>query len=534
MRDERKEPTVNAHESLKPSGNHIPSLAFHPSSLIFHPSSFLFFIIWFFLLFAGRSAMLRDPGCFWHLVDGQKMLAAGDVLRNDSFSFTFDGQPWVADQWLAECGMAIVHEKAGWDGLLLLSTAMLAAVYAWIAMRLLRGGLHWLPVGLLSAVVLLIGAPQFHVRPLILTIALLGVTFAWLVDVEAGRKRTGQLWWLVPLFILWTNLHGGVLAGIGTVGLCVSGWCIASVFDKTAACRLRRAIGWIFLSVALVATTLMNPYGVDLPRDWLKTLAMPLPDLIVEHTRLNLTEPTGWVTVVLAVGYLAVLIGVLPKRPRIVWLVPLVWFVLAVLRVRNAPLFAVTAALAVADMLPHSRVGRWLARREMLGATKPPAGWRSAVLPTIVVASALMIQMAGVGVPVIGRGWAQFDRNYWPMELLPQLKEINQTSPEGTPIFNDLSLGGFLIYHAPRLRVFIDDRCSLYGEDFLEAYDHARRENPAEIDRWQRQYGFRHAVVESGGKFDNHLAESASWTLLARTSTATLYQYRMGNSPSKH
>ena len=504
--------------------------------------------------------MLRDPGCFWHVVAGQKMLAAGEVLRDDPFSFTFGGRPWLADQWLAECGMALVYEKTGWDGLLLLTTALLAAVYTWIATRLLRGGLHWLPVALLSAVILLIGAPQFHVRPLIATIGLLTVTFVWLVDVEAGRKPARQLWWLVPLFVLWTNLHGGVLAGIGTMGLCTVGWCIASIGSKdTAACRLRNAIRLFFLLVALVTATLINPYGVELPRDWLKTLAMPLPGLIVEHAPLNLTEPVGWATVLLAVGYLAVLIGVLPKRPRIVWLVPLVWFALALLRVRNAPLFAVTAAVALADMLPHSRVGQWLARRGMLKlatiskcgtaalgcagstdtaeggcATSGSSGWRQAVLPMMAVASALVIQMAGIGVPVIGRGWARFDRTYWPVELLPQLESLDRSSPEGTPIFNDLNLGGFLIYHAPRLRVFIDDRCSLYGADYLKSYDHTRRENPAEIDRWQPKYGFRYALVESDGKFDNYLAESALWTPLTRTSTATLYQHRMGNPPFEH
>jgi hypothetical protein len=57
--------------------------------------------------------MLHDPGSFWHVVAGQRMLATGQVLREDPFSFTFAGRPWVADQWLAECGMAAVHRLAG-------------------------------------------------------------------------------------------------------------------------------------------------------------------------------------------------------------------------------------------------------------------------------------------------------------------------------------------------------------------------------------------------------------------------------------
>ena len=86
-----------------------------------------------------------------------------------------------------------------------------------------------------------------------------------------------------------------------------------------------------------------------------------------------------------------------------------------------------------------------------------------------------------------------------------------------TRIFNDLNFGGFLIYHAPRLRVFVDDRCSLYGGEFLGAYDRARREDPAQIDRWQRTVRLplrlgrdRQAVRPLPGRNQAH------WELLGR------------------
>ena len=250
----------------------------------------------------------------------------------------------------------------------------------------------------------------------------------------------------------------------------------------------KRLVASAAFLAALAATTLVNPYGFGLPREWLDTLTMPLSSLIEEHGPMNLTEPVGWATAALAAVYAATLIGVFPKRPRITWLVPMVWFALALLRVRNAPLFGVTAAIALAEMLPYSRVGRWLQGRGMLTgdlyktvpllgtssdvqsnhtkhclcqAVAQGLGWRSAVLPMLVVSAAAMLQIGGVKLPVVGRGWARFDRAVWPVALLPQLDEINRSAAEGTLIFNDLKFGGFLIYHEPRLRVFVDDRCPL-------------------------------------------------------------------------
>jgi hypothetical protein len=500
----------------------------------------LFLAIWLFLLLAGRSAMLRDPGSFWHLAAGQKMLAEGHVPHTDSFSFTMAGRPWVDDQWLAECGMAAIYRLAGWDGLLLSAATLLAAIYTWLTWRLLRSGLGWLPAGVLLSLLLLIGSPQFHVRPLVVTLGLVGVTFAWLVDVEAGKTSSRRLWWLVPLAALWANLHGGVLGGLGTVACCVGGWCLTRVFRRERLLPpstipppvrgLASAVELLALLAAMAAATLLNPYGLELPREWLQTLAMPLPAIIDEHRPLDWTAPAAWAMFVLMAVYLIALAGVFPRRPRLTWLMPLVWFVLALGRVRNAPLAAVVTAIALADMLPSSRLGQRLAASNLFAAPRPAVGWRSAGLPLLAVLAAVALQTGGIGLPVIGHGWARFDPARWPMRLVPRLQEIERTGTAVPGIFNDLNFGGFVIYHAPGLPVFIDDRCALFGAAFLVAYDRARREDPAQLDRWQRQYGFRYALVETGGQFDRYLAAAGGWAMVARTPPAALYRRDMGVS----
>jgi len=502
----------------------------------FRAETGIFLALWLGLMLFGRSALLRDPGTFWHVEVGRKILDSGSVLRADPFSFTRGGQPWTAHQWLAECGMAAVHGISGFDGLLLVTATLLAAIYTWLASRMIRAGFHLLPVGVVLALVLLAGSHQFHVRPLILSIGLFGLTFAWLIDVDAGRRPLRWLWWMVPLNVLWANLHAGVLAGIGTLGLCAAWWCLAWVLGKghTPVRCGRDAIELAALGLLSILAVLVNPYGLDLPRAWLATLTIPLPGLIEEHAPLDLRDPLGWTTVLLGLAYLVALMGVVPGRLRASWLVPLVWLVLACQRVRNVPLFAITAALGCVDLLPRSRWANWLKRHEMLlpAGDSQPAGpdARAAILPLIVVVVVAALQAAGVSAPVVGRGWARFDPARWPVGLLAELHRIDRESPEDAPtrIFNDLSLGGFVIHHAPRLRVFIDDRCALYGAEFLQAYERARRGDPAQLDRWQAEYGFRYALVERKANektpsFDRYLRNSARWTKIAESPAAVLF-----------
>src|SRR5687768_17075087 len=110
------------------------------------PGAVAFLLVWLVLLGAGRTAFFRDPGTFWHTTTGELVLKDGFV-RADPYTFTFAGQWWVPYQWLGEVGMALAHRAGGFDTQLLGAVTLLAAVFAWLAVRLLRTGLHPIFVG---------------------------------------------------------------------------------------------------------------------------------------------------------------------------------------------------------------------------------------------------------------------------------------------------------------------------------------------------------------------------------------------------
>jgi hypothetical protein len=515
----------------------------------------IFLGLWLALLCFGRTELFRDPGVFWHTATGERMLDQGQIVRSDPYSFTFPGQSWVDNQWLADCGMAWIYRDGGWDSLLLATATVLAAVYAGLAGRLLRAGLHVLPALLVVGLALAASSQNFHVRPLVVTIALQGWMFARLVDVEAGRRPIRSLAWLVPVFVLWQNCHGGVLAGLGTLGLVFLGWSMnfllrgratithlsprgrgaggeGARFARILNCPIRCWRDMAVLATILAASlagVLLNPYGLDLPRSWLKVLSLPLGQLIQEHAPLDLRQPFGLLAAVLGLGYLAALVGVWPRRPRITWLIPLLWFVLAAQRVRNAPLAAIVTVIAMADLLPHTRWTRWLSAHDLWkGPTTRVSDSASPGLLSRVALPAMAVLVA-VAILFSGPGWVRLDSARWPVALLPELRAIeDQAGGDGRPIFNDMLFGGFLIFHTPRLPIFIDDRCEQYGRDFLLAYDRCRRQDPRQIEAWRRQYHFDLALVESGSPLDRYLDSNGRWTLVRRSGPAALWRVTNG------
>jgi hypothetical protein len=525
----------------------------------------LFVTLWLGLMVLGQSAVFHDPGTFWHTVLGQRLLSTGRLATHDDFTFTFGGRPWLAVQWAGEALLAAAYNTGGWDSVLWLTSAVVAGTYTFLALRWQRATGSWpITVGLL-VVVLGASAHHFHARPHLATIGLVGFTYAWLCDVEAGRRRLAHLGWLVPVFALWSNIHGGVLAGLASVGLAAIGWLTMWLLRRPSPVSGWRSVGMLVLACGLLAAApLLNPYGPAALGVWREILLMPLPDLIQEHRPLNFTRPESWFVLLLAAGYAWALVDALRNRsaagsgssansatrPKsaawVCWLLPLVWLLLALTRVRHAPLFAMVVGVALAELLPRTRLTAWLQSVSSPRADQPPphhaapgraaagnaalasgtsrrlAVWcRAALIPAVVLAASLMLQHRGVQVPVIGAGWARLDTHHWPVELVGELREIDA---RGSRIFNALDYGGFVTMYAPHLKTFIDDRCELFGTQFLSEYAVAEKGRPEQIEAWHRQYGFRHALVRAGSPFAKHLAGSPNWMLIARSPAGELYQ----------
>lgn len=487
--------------------------------------------LWVGLMVAGQAKMFRDPGTFWHTALGERILKSGQVERSEPFSFTFGGCPYEDNQWLAELAMGGLYRLGGWDALLVVTTAILAGLYASLGGRLIRSGLDPVLALLLVALALAASTHQFHVRPLVLTLVLSAWSFSLLSDVEQGRRPVTHLAWMVPVVAVWANLHGGVLAGLGMFGFCVAGWVALGWFWGRGPCQCPRDA--VLMAVVLAGSmlaVLANPYGYHLPLNWWRILSLPLPDLLEEHAPLDLSSAYGLLIVLFGVLYAVVWAGVLPRTGRVTWLVPMLWFAFGCLRIRNAPLFAITAIIALAEMLPRSHWAVWLKRHGWLRSPWPSLGrpwsWLWPVLPVVMILPALALGAFAVSVPVLGCGWARFDARRWPVDLLPELRSIE--SAAGTRVYNDLLFGGYLIFHTPGIKVFIDDRAEVYGR-FLMDYDAARCADPSRIEQWRARYGFRHALVESDSEADRYLARSSAWRLLKRCPAAALYVVRSGS-----
>lgn len=191
---------------------------------------------------AAAAWVPLDNNDVWiHLTTGRLILQERAVPRVDRYSFTAAGNRYVAHEWLADVGYALGERVAGAAGVVAL--AKLLPALALVAALLLALGSVRAPPGLalpLAPLALCVLRRRISARPELLALPLL-LGALWLLwrDREAASdgRRTRALWLLVPLEIVWVNLHGSFPLGVALVLV----FALAELGERLLAARDARA-----------------------------------------------------------------------------------------------------------------------------------------------------------------------------------------------------------------------------------------------------------------------------------------------------
>lgn len=473
-------------------------------------------IVWLFLAGPnGWAALLSDGDTGWHIRVGDWIREHRAFPRTDFLSFSKAGEPWFAWEWAAEVLMSWLHALAGMKGVVL-GLGLLLPGYLLV---LFRHAMWRQSTPLIALPILLMasGASAIHylARPHLFTLLFLAASL-WVV--EADRREPGRkLWLLLPLTLVWANLHGGFLSLIACLGLVAAGEGIAR---NWAGARRYGAV-----ALACLAISIVNPYGYQLHAhilaylrsDWIKEAvdefqspsfrseAMLLFEILLFASLVTVyrcVRRGNWADALLVVG----------------------WAHLSLSSVRHVPIFLLVAMpiLAgelsawwreIAPGLPRRAVLRTLDR---LSSDLQPGFLRNSVWAVLPV-----VALVVVGRPV---AWPDtFPDVKFPVLLIEQYR----SAIEGKRVLTTDEWGDYLAYRFyPNQRVFFDGRSDFYGEKLGRTYLRMMRGGPeaeAEVERFQ----FDTVLLPREWLLQDGLRRSRRWEVLADTERAVLLRRKV-------
>lgn len=445
-----------------------------------------------------------DTDTWWHLAAGRWMVEHGQILQQDVFSQTMQGEPWANPGWLAQLSMYGVYRLGGLPGLNLL-TAVLALgglLFLWAVME---GPELW------KAFVLVLTASASAVfwsaRPQMFTF-LLTALFLW--TLERWRADEASPLWILPVAsALWANLHGGFAVGSVLIAAYLFGTWISVYGDGlTTGCeslprltrrawqRSRRSAFYGTLSIiALVA----NPNGPSLLLYPFETVSIKvLQRYIQEWQSPEFGSPQFFPFVLLLFATMLAFALSRRRRSPVELVLTFGFAYLALDAARNISLFALVAAPAL------SRHGYSALKPiiDKIGTGPEPPERISRPLNLALLGLTLLAAGLWVRPKLLARPNAAQVEDRLPVAAVEYLE---REGPPG-PLFNTYRWGGYLVWRLyPEYHSYVDGRTDLFGDEILEQYLRLWSVGPG----WESVLadgGFRTALLEPNAPLANALA----------------------------
>jgi len=423
----------------------------------------------------------------YHLRAGSELLDSGRIPLTDTYTFTRAGEPWLNQQWGAQGILALVHRAAGWEGLAGLRAVLVGLVFGLVLWACRRAGATDRQAALITLAAFVVSIGALALRPQLFGMLLFAVAVALATD---RRRHPGRLWLLVPLTVVWANIHGSFFLGPAILGFA---W-LEDIHDGDGAASRTLLIG----ALAAVAT-LLNPFGLGV---WVYALGLSTSSLIT--TSITEWQPTSIRTPLGALFFASALavVVLIARRSRVTPWPTLLWlsflFAVGVYAVRGTAWWPLAAAVVAAGLIERPAVEHVRPER--------PRWLNDVLVAALAVTAVLLLPWWKPVDPETGRVNLV---TFAPSALTAELRAI--ASPADR-LLAPQPWGSWFEFDIPNLPVYVDSRIELIGPELWEEYVSLVNLN----EGWQQVLDARGVTIvvtdpERTAELDAALAREADW-----------------------
>jgi hypothetical protein len=480
--------------------------------------SLLIFIV-LVLIFVAALQPVTDPDFWWHLKTGQLIVQTKTIPHVDIFSYTRLGKEWVTHEWLSEVFIYGVFRLSGFAGLMVVF-ACLITVSFWITYLRFRERLGNPVIAVFALVLGAAATTQFWaVRPQILSLLFVSI-FLYILDSYYYAKSTRAIWWLVPLTILWVNLHAGFLIGLGLIALTIVGLVLDGFLLTSSRSILRRVPTLLGLFLVCGVAVSVNPNGTRLYWLPVETLTTPVFMRAIEEWKspdFHQLQLQPFLLLLLATFSILALSN---KRARPGELLLLVAISFAALRTgRNVAFFSLVATPLFAE-----HFGKWLETQSWAKPLMPAKdaepnkiSFAKMVLNSLMIV--LVLAISTLGIKRTTSKQAEAEQQAFPFAAVNFM--LAQRPPQ--PIYNEYDWGGYLIWRLhPNYLVYIDGRADPFGGQLVEECIQVHDGAPG----WQevlKNRGIRTVLVRFDSAIASLLRQKSEWKNVFEDKQAVIF-----------
>lgn len=174
------------------------------------------------LAFAAASFVARNSDAFVHLAAGKRLFAGEYVPGgSDPLSYSAEGRTWVNHSWLTDALAYLLYGGTG--QVLAITKALVVALAFGVLIAIRRPNFSLWPWAAVACVGVLACAPQFTLRPLVVSMLMLAVTLFILFRMPHRKDPRRFLIAIGVTFWVWANCDQWFFVGPLALALLVIG-----------------------------------------------------------------------------------------------------------------------------------------------------------------------------------------------------------------------------------------------------------------------------------------------------------------------
>lgn len=458
------------------------------------------------ILVLGNSLPISDPDVWWHLQAGQDIISTMTVPATDFYSFSNTGHKWVAHEWLAEVIYFKIYDLAGYQGLLVFNSLILACAYFLlyrIAMFQSGGNAG------ISAILLILSSVLNSVfwmfRPHV-PAYLLFVVFLYLLYGNTAIRRNIAA--LPLLMVIWVNIHGSYIIGlVVTIIYLLSGIFRINLGRMKGRDLSSKEIRMMVVVVAATAlATLANPNTYHILLYPFETVGS---GMITSNVLEWLSPDFHQLGMKFFLAYILFTFFVIAVSRQVIYTDEManlmIFTALSMFGARNLALLVFISLPVLARHLSS------LVKREH----------RDFQVPALNIAAILVLAILLVSLwPRPGTLEGHVGKGEFPVEAVQYMKKNNLAGN----VFNEYDWGGYLIWlRYPENRVFVDGRADIYADRVIPDYLKITAAGDEAYPVFTR-YDIDYVLMRRGQPFLRLLQDQGGWQKIYADETAVLFR----------
>jgi hypothetical protein len=448
-------------------------------------------IFFFFIIFLFSLHPTTDPDLGWHLATGRYISQTKTIPTKDPFSYSLPNHNYTAHSWLSDLALYYTYSYTGFLGIsLLFTTIQTFAIY------------YNLPISKLNLT---------HLPPIIILLITINLVvgfrtqlFSFALLISAINLIYHQKTkWLIPIFILWANLHGGFLYGLIITSF-------YTLFTKNL--KLNKKI---ILILTLTLCTTINPYFI---KPHILGLQMSTNNTSKQHN-LDWMSPLS--------NKMTNLGKITTTLTLIITIISIILPPTTLHQTTPTLILTVMSLTSVRYLLPLLAINFFHTSKKLSKIYKT----QTKAPPTIIIIFILFFPIISLQT-IYSTSTLSNPTNYTPKQTIffpHKATQFIKNNPQlvGTNIFNPYNWGGYLIWNLPNHKFFIDGRMDNFysnRESFLKEYLSIHN---TEVG-WEQKlnkYNTNSILVETNSHLSTKLESSPEWELVYKDNISKIYTH---------